>query len=146
VDESHLIAKLRAIEALFAGATTPGERIAAGEAKRRIRERLEGMQERDPKIEFRFKVADDWSKQVFLALLRRYDIQPYRYPRQRGTTIMARVPRRFVDETLWPEFEQISRTLRVHLEGITQRIVREVLHEDVSDPVELSLPSGRESK
>mgnify|MGYP000873577171 CR=1 FL=1 len=46
---------------------------------------------------------------------------------------MARVPRRFVDETLWPEFTQLSDRLRVFLEGVTDRIVSRVLHEDCSE-------------
>jgi hypothetical protein len=142
VDENRLIAKLRAIEALFAGATTDGERDAAHGAKQRILERLHAMQAEDPKVEFRFKMADAWSRRVFLALLRRYGITPYRLPRQRNTTVMARVPKRFVNETLWPEFEQISSLLRSHLEEITQRLVSEVLHEDSSDPVELVLPDS----
>lgn len=144
MDEKRLIAKLRAIEALFAGATTDGERIAAHEAKQRILERLKEIQEQDPKVEFRFKLADGWSRKIFLALLRRYGITPYRHPRQRNTTVMARLPKRFVNETLWPEFEQISSLLRAHLEEVTQRLVSEVLHEDSSDPVELALPSANE--
>jgi hypothetical protein len=144
VDENRLIAKLRAIEALFAGATTDGERIAAHEARLRILQRLGEIQAEDPAIEFRFKLADSWSRKIFLALLRRYEITPYRRPRQRSTTVMARVPKRFVNETLWPEFEQISSLLRTHLEEVTQRLVSEVLHEDASEPVELSLPPGSE--
>ena len=40
-DERALIEKLLRIEALHAGATTPGERAAAANAMDRIRERLE---------------------------------------------------------------------------------------------------------
>jgi hypothetical protein len=36
MDEAKLLEKLRLIEALFAGATTAGEPVAAAEAKRRI--------------------------------------------------------------------------------------------------------------
>jgi hypothetical protein len=36
MDEAKLIEKLRLIEAPFAGATTEGERVAAGEARSRI--------------------------------------------------------------------------------------------------------------
>lgn len=35
-DEARLLEKLRAIESLFAGASTPGERVAAAEARKRI--------------------------------------------------------------------------------------------------------------
>ena len=40
MDEARLIDKLRPIEALFAGATTVGERVAAEHARSRILERL----------------------------------------------------------------------------------------------------------
>jgi hypothetical protein len=136
VDEKRLIEKLRAIEALFAGATTDGERVAAQEARGRIRRRLQETSQAEPSIEHRFKLADDWSRRVFLALLRRYGISPYRYRRQRRTTVMARAPKRFVDETLWPEFEQVSSTLRSHLQDITDRIVAEVIHGDISEAAE----------
>lgn len=128
MDEQRLIEKLRRVEALFAGATTEGERLAADEARKRIVERLRQLEQHDPPMEYRFKLADAWSRQVFIALLKRYGITPYRYPRQRKTTIMARVSRSFVDQTLWPEFEQLSRALREHLEAVTARVVSEVLH------------------
>ncbi len=68
MDESRLIEKLKLIEALFAGATTSGERAAAEHAKRRIRERLEDLKVEDPPIEYRFSMSDMWSRKVFVAL------------------------------------------------------------------------------
>lgn len=138
-DELRLIEKLRRIDALFSGATTEGERNAAEAARQRLQERLRELAKTDPPIEHRFKLADQWSRRVFLALLRRYEIEPYRYPRQRKTTIMARVSAQFVNETLWPEFEQLSNTLRAHLDEVTTRVVSNVLHEDDSEPVERTL-------
>jgi hypothetical protein len=78
-------------------------------------------------------MADMWSRKVFVALLRRYGIRPYRYSGQRYTTVMARVSRRFVDETLWPEFQEISDTLRAYLSDVTDRVVRQVIHKDSSE-------------
>jgi len=74
-----------------------------------------------------------WSRKVFVALLRRYDLKPYRYYRQRYTAVMVQVPKSFVVETLWPEFEKINSELREYLQDITQRVVTQVLHEDSSD-------------
>ncbi len=48
-------------------------------------------------------MPDMWPRRVFVALLRRYGIRPYRYRRQRYTTVMAKVSQRFVDDTLWPQ-------------------------------------------
>ncbi|GMR24493.1 MAG: hypothetical protein BMS9Abin37_3045 [Acidobacteriota bacterium] len=133
MDESTLMDKLRRIEALYAGATTAGEKDAAGRARQRILERLAQWERTDPPTEFHFSMGDMWSRKVFVALLRRYDITPYRYKRQRHTTVMARMPTTFVDETLWPEFKEISDTLQRYLSEVTERVVSEVLHEDSSD-------------
>lgn len=133
MDESALIEKLRRIETLHAGATTPGEKDAADRAKRRILERLAEWEKTDPPVEFRFSLGDLWSRKVFVALLRRYGITPYRYKRQRYTTVMARVSSRFVDETLWPEFQELSSTLESYLSEVTERVVSQVLHQDSSE-------------
>ena len=92
-DETQLRERLRKIEALFAGAGTAGERDAAEAALNRVRERLAEMGRRDSAIEMQFSMADQWSRRLFLALSRRYGLQPYRYGRQRLTTVMVRVPR-----------------------------------------------------
>lgn len=47
-----------------------------------------------------FNVADHRSYRLLVALLQSYQIRPYRYARQRHTTIMAKVPPRFVNESL----------------------------------------------
>jgi hypothetical protein len=133
MDEARLIDKLRLIEALFSGATTGGERVAAERARDRILERLKLWEKEDPPVEYRFSMADMWSRKVFVALLRRYGIRPYRYSGQRYTTVMARVPKRFVDETLWPEFQEISETLRSYLSDVTDRVVQQVIHQDSSE-------------
>jgi hypothetical protein len=77
IEEQKLIEKLQRIEALFAGATTKGEKVAAANALERIRERLKDVQKLDPPVEYKFTLTDMWSKKLFLALLRRYGIEPY---------------------------------------------------------------------
>ncbi len=140
VDEARLIEKLRRIEALYAGASTPGERVAAERAQARILARLRELEREDPPVEYQFSMPDVWSRRVFIALLRRYGLRPYRYKRQRRTTVMVRVSKRFVDETLWPEFEAINSTLRTYLDGVTDRVVSQVLHADSSDAPTVEAP------
>ena len=140
MDEARLIEKLRAIEALFAGATTLGERIAAAEAKKRIEARLREFEKIDPPTEYRFTVADEWSRRLFVALLNRYGLKSYRYRGQRYTTLMCRVSKSFVDETLWPEYLQIAETLRTYLDEVTTRVVGEVIHAGSTDTVEIEEP------
>ena len=133
MDEAKLIEKLRLIEALFSGAKTEGEKEAADRARQRILERLKTIEAADPPVEFKFTMQDLWQKKVFIALLRRYGIKPFRYRGQRYTTVMDRVPSRFVNETLWPEFTEVSRTLRDYLSEVTERIVSQVICQDNSE-------------
>jgi len=148
MNETILIEKLLKIEALFAGASTPGERVSPDLARQRILLRLKDLLPKNPPIEYKFTFTDMWSRKVFVALLRRYDLKPYRYYRQRYTTVMVKVPERFVNETLWPEFEKINSELQEYLADITQRVVTQVLHEDSSDaeiveePLQIGMNQG----
>lgn len=90
MNEQKLIEKPHLIEALFAGAATMGEKNAAELARQRIQERLRLLVKEDPPVEYRFTMADMWSRKVFVALLRRYEIKPYRYSGQRYTTSWPR--------------------------------------------------------
>lgn len=132
-EEQKLIEKLQRIEALFAGSTTTGEKVAAANALERIRERLEDAQKLAPPVEYKFTLTDMWSKKLFLALLRRYGIEPYRYYRQKHTTVMARVPVSFVNETLWPEFQELNNTLRCYLDEVTNRVITTGIYADSSE-------------
>ncbi|MFM2176345.1 MAG: hypothetical protein RL015_443 [Verrucomicrobiota bacterium] len=131
--ESDLLEKLRKIERLYAGAATPGEKEAAAEAMARIRQRLGEVERVEKPIEYRFTLTDGWSKKLFLALLRRYELRPYRYARQRRNTVMVRVPRSFVNETLWPEFLELSEVLKTYLEEVTNRVIAQAIHEDAGE-------------
>jgi hypothetical protein len=133
MNEATLIEKLIKIEALFAGAATEGERVSADRARQRILQRLAELIPEDPPVEYKFTFRDMWSRKVFVTLLRRYGLKPYRYHGQRYTTVMVQVPKRFVDETLWPEFQKIDVELNAYLQEVTDRVVKQVLHEDSSD-------------
>lgn len=131
--ERELLEKLQKIERLYAGATTPGEKAAAADALQRIQARLKKTERAERPIEYKFTLADGWSKKLFVALLRRYDLRPYRYARQRRNTVMVRVPKTFVDETLWPEFIELSDVLQQYLADITQRVIAQAIHADDGD-------------
>ncbi len=141
-DPQQLIEKLKRIEALFAGAATPGERQAAGHAMERILERLRQLQEQDPAIEYRFTFENQWSRRLFVALLRRYGIEPYRYYRQRYTTVMARVPKSFVDETLWPEYLALDEALQEHLNAVATEVISQAVSSDTSEAREVPALGG----
>ena len=138
--EQALREKLRKIEALFAGAATQGERVAAGAAAERIRARLGTAAGKEKAIEVKFSIPDMWSRQLFVALCRRYGLHPFRYRRMHRQTIIIRAPKSFVDQVLWPEFEELSAALTAYLSEITERVIREEVHGETGEADEVDEP------
>ncbi len=135
--EPDMIEKMKKIEALFARAGTDGERLAAEAAIDRIKKRIELCQQIDPPVEYKFSLDNTWSRRLFIALLRRYDIEPYRRYRQRRTTVMAKVSKLFVDQTLWPEFTALNGALQAHLDEITNSVISEAIFANGGDIEEM---------
>lgn len=131
MDFQQLLEKLHRIEALHAHASTEGEREAAAEAQKRLKERLAGTP--DERVqEYKFSLADTWSQRLFMALCRKHGLSPYRYRGQRRTTVMVRSAESFVNEHLWPEYQGMAQLLQEHLDELTTRVISEVLKtEDV---------------
>ncbi len=46
---------------------------------------------------------------------------------------MARVPVSFVEETLWPEYQELDQTLRAYLEEVTERVIASGIYQDSSE-------------
>ena len=138
--EQALREKLRKIEALFAGAGTAGERIAAGAAADRIRERLDQATGKEQEIEVKFSISDMWSRQLFVALCRRYGLRPFRYRRMHRQTIIIRAPNSFVEQVLWPEFEELSAALTAYVSQITDKVIREEVHGETGEAEEVDQP------
>lgn len=131
--ETILIEKLKCIERLYEGAATEGERVAAEEALVRVTKRLDLLQQQDPPVEYTFRFADTWRRRLFTALLRRYNLSPYRYKGQRYTTVTVEVSKTFVDETLWSEYLELEEALVSHLDEITCRVIQHAVHSDSSE-------------
>lgn len=134
--EQELREKLRKIAALFEGTTSAGEREAAEAALNRIRAALAATEKTEHSIEMSFRLPDPWKRRAFLALCRRYGLHPYRYPRQRYSTILVRAPESFINRTLWPEYLEISRALDEYLRDATERIIREEVFGDADEAEE----------
>ena len=143
--EQQLVDKLRRIEALHARPGSEGERQAAARARERIQERLKQLELEEPPIEVRFTLSDQWSRHLFVALLRRYGVQPYRYRGQRRTTVMARLSRAFVNETLWPEFQDLQSSLAAYFDALTDRVIEQALEVKAGEAEERSEASGAAS-
>ena len=94
--------KLAKLEALFARGATAGERAAAEAALWRIQARLDsaGRKTAEPEVELQYTLPDVWAVRVFVALCRKHGVKPYRYPRQRRTTVMVRARKRDFERTI----------------------------------------------
>ena len=59
---------------------------------------------------------------------------------------MVKAPRSFMDQTFWPEYQELSRELQTCRSEVTDRVIREAIHGDDSDAEEVeepkALPSG----
>jgi hypothetical protein len=99
----------------------------------RLRAKLAEASRRDPPVEMQFSMPDPWAARLFIALCRRYGFRPYRYPRQKRTTIMVRAPRELFDAVVWRQFSDMHLDLWRHFEETTDRLIRESVHADISD-------------
>jgi hypothetical protein len=131
--EQQLRERLRKISALFEGATTAGERDAAAAAIERVKKALGITAKVEQPVEFTFKLPDSWQRRLFTALCRRYGLEPYRYKRQRYTTVTLRAPKSFVERTLWPEYRELKTALDEYLHEATERIIREEVFGDAGE-------------
>ena len=129
---SDMAARLAKLEALFARGATEGERAAAGAAIERLRARLaeQARTAREPEIEVQYSLPDLWSVKLFLALCRKAGVRPYRYPRQRRTTVVVRVQRSVFERTVMAEFEALHRELTAAFADVVDHLIEDVMHGD----------------
>jgi hypothetical protein len=125
MSSQNLHEKLRKIERLHAQASSLGEKNAAAQAMARLQERLGiiPQQKAERVIEYRFVLADEWSKRLLIALLQHHGLKPYRRRGQRRNTLLVMTTRRFVDDTLWPQFITQSEQLKSCLDAVTDRVI-----------------------
>ncbi len=128
--DSDLRSRLSKLEALFARAGTHGERDAAGAAIERLQERLK---ESDEVIELQFGLSDVWSVRLFVAVCRKHGVDPYRYPRQRRTTVMARAPRKFLEDVVWAEFSALQDELNTYFTETVDHLISAAMNSDGDD-------------
>jgi len=100
---------------LFEGATTAGERSAAAAAIQRVKQALAAMAQTERPAETQFSLPRSLQRRLFAALCRRYGLEPFRYKRQRFTTVVVRAPRTFGEKTLWPEYLELKEALDEYL-------------------------------
>ena len=141
--EDQLRERLRKVEALYLGGTTPGERQAAGAAALRLKAKLAEAALADPPVERMYTLADAWSVKLFIALCRRYGFKPYRYPRQRRTTVMVRAPQSAFAQMVWQPFLELHAEMHRHFEQTTDTLIRNAVFADAADAETAPEPVGR---
>jgi hypothetical protein len=139
MNEQQIRERLAKIKALFAGATTPGERQAAQAAMERMQTRLDlggnaaPVAGNEAVIEYRFSLTNAWALRLFLALCRSKGLKPYRHPRMRRTSVCVRLTRTQVDRDLWPEFQEMNAVLSQYLSELADHIIADCIDPDRSD-------------
>ena len=134
-DFNRLIDKLLKIQNLYDRPGSEGEKLAAFAAMTKIKDKIGAMGYSEPReepkeepIEYTFSHTNEWSKSLLEGLLRKYNISSYRYKRQKRTTVTARVRKSFCETVLWPEFKELNKELRAHLDKYAQEIITRVIH------------------
>jgi hypothetical protein len=141
----EIIDKIRKVQALYAGTDSAGEMKAAQAALERLKAQLDEIPA--SATAFQFSLPDPWKRQLFLALVRRHGLKPYRLPRQRRGTVMVRMPKPLLDRVLWPEFLELSQMLHAYLDEATRDIISRAVHGDLSEaPEQASLPDRNDSE
>ena len=128
---TDLLERIKKIEALINGATTSGEKNAALFAKDRLLKKQITTEVSERLEEYRLYTSDNWHKKLLLAICRKHGIQPYRYKRQKYTTVMVNINSDFLNDVLWPEYLEYSKHLEKLVEEITDDLIGKIhKHED----------------
>ena len=125
-------AKLEKLEALFARGATEGERAAAGAALDRLSSKLNDAPKED-EVELHYSLPDSWAVRIFVALCRKHGVKPYRYPRQRRTTVMVRVPPDAFERTVMSEFNTLHRELVAYFQETVDHLIADAMKSDGDD-------------
>jgi hypothetical protein len=127
----HLLERIKKIEALISRAGTDGEKNAALTAKERILKKYPELETHKNPTEYRLSTGSQWNKKLLLAICRKYGVKPYRYHRQKYTTVMVRINEEFLNKILWKEYEEYSELLNKLIEEITNDLINKIhQHED----------------
>ncbi|MDA3960461.1 MAG: hypothetical protein PF961_06700 [Planctomycetota bacterium] len=130
-DLDRLIERIEKVMAIYHGASSDGERQAAEAALQRIEAKMaeqRAVHEQD--VDFSFSISDPWSRDLFIRLLKKHHLKPYRRPRQRRTTIMVTAKPSLIDGVLWPEYQQVQSLLAAHLDQVANEVIARVLADE----------------
>ena len=56
-------------------------------------------------------------------------------------SILIKAPQSFMEQVLWPEFQELNAALIAYLSEITQKVIREEVHKETGEADEIDEPS-----
>jgi len=133
---TDLLETIKKIEALINGATTTGEKNAAISAKDRLLKKQPNLEIHQNLEEYSLYTSDSWHKKLLIAICRKYGVMPYRYKRQKYTTVMVRINQDFLNKVLWPEYLEYSKHLEKLVEEITDGLISKIHKHEEEDIVQ----------
>lgn len=124
--DDELLSKLADIEAQFRRAGPPVERARAtmGGTPGSLDS---SHADCEPEVELQFSLPDIWSVSLFVAVCRTHGIRPYRYPRQKRTTVMVRARESAFHRAVWPEFNRLQTELESYFNDVTDHLIERVM-------------------
>ncbi len=133
MNDAQIRERLAKIKALFAGATTAGERNAAEAALARIEIKMQRAKGPVPEQEYRFSLSNPWSLRLFPARCRSKGMKPYRPARARRTTVRVKGQPGVIKRERWPGFQHMDEVLSQYLGELADHIIAECINPDRSD-------------
>lgn len=70
---------------------------------------------------------------LFVAVCRKHGIRPYRYRRQRRTSVVVSARKREFNRVVWPEYSRLQTELESYFEDVTDHLVSRVMGSDGDD-------------
>lgn len=120
--------KIQKIEALIAKSTEAGEIQAARAALERMKQ-IHADSPDTREMEFSMYTTDNWHKRLLMAICRKYGLKPFRYHKQKYTTVMVRTSKDFMNKVLWKEYQEYALILEGLVEEITGDLINKI-HQD----------------
>lgn len=129
-----ILERIKKVEALIDWAKSVWEKNAAIAARERILKKYPELDIKNNIIEYTIKTQDFWHKKLFVAICRKYNIKPYRYYRQKYTTVTIKINEIFLNEVLWKEYLEYSKILEELVWWITDELINKI-HEEEEEEV-----------
>lgn len=125
-DLESLLEKIKKIETLIEKTKIDGEKKAALQAKERILEKYPKLKINQNAKEYALYTQGAWHKRLLLALCAKYGVRPYRYHRQKYTTVMVNINEGFLNKVLWKEYLEYSKLLEDLVDEVTGNLIRKI--------------------